>query len=244
MKLGNDEGIAKLFFELASENRLGILNELQTKTLKMQEIARKLDVTATEALRQLQRLSVAQLVQRQSDGSYATTHYGKLVLQLSSSIEFTSRYKDYFSTHDIMQLPYQFLNRIGELSQATFVMDTIENLNWGQRLYTEAEQYTWGLAEGIIPESMGPIMDEKTSAGLDIRMLVPKTFVMPPATEQNIEVRGLSDIPASIALTEKGAIICFRFIEGRLDYAGFSGTDPVFVNWVRDLFLYYWDKGK
>ncbi|MBA7593015.1 hypothetical protein ES708_35224 [subsurface metagenome] len=143
-----------------------------------------------------------------------------------------------------MRLPYQFVNRIGELSKANLVLDTIENLNWGQRLYSEAEQYTWGLAEGIIPESMNPIMDEKVRVGLDIRMLVPKTFVIPPVTEQNIEVRGLSDVPVSIALTEKGAIVCFRFIEGRLDYAGFSGKDPVFLNWARDLFLYYWDIGK
>jgi predicted transcriptional regulator len=29
-----------------------------------------------------------------------------------------------------------------------------------------------------------------------------------------------------------------------MDYAAFYGTDPKFVNWARELFLYYWDKGK
>ena len=53
-KLENDEGVEKLFFELASESRLSILRELQIENLKMQEIARRLDVTATEAFRQLQ----------------------------------------------------------------------------------------------------------------------------------------------------------------------------------------------
>jgi predicted transcriptional regulator len=28
-----------------------------------------------------------------------------------------------------------------------------------------------------------------------------------------------------------------------LDYAGFSGTDPLFLRWARDLFLYYWEEG-
>jgi len=242
--LGKDEGIEKLYFELASENRLAILKTLQTDTQKMQAIARLLDVTPTEALRQLQRLSNAGLVQRQPDGAYTTTQYGKLVMQFTSSIELISRHKEYFSTHDIMRLPYQFLNRIGELSQADLVMDTIENLNRGQRLYAEAEQYAWGLAEGIIPESIGPIIDEKKNRGLEIRMLVPDTFQIPTAAEPNVKTRGLPDLPLSIALTEKGAIVCFRFNEGRLDYAGFSGNDPIFLNWAKDLFLYYWERGK
>jgi len=28
-----------------------------------------------------------------------------------------------------------------------------------------------------------------------------------------------------------------------MDYAGFFGKDPTFLNWVKELFLYYWDKG-
>ncbi len=239
-----DEGIEKLFFELASENRLGILNELQMHTHKLQEISHILDVTATEALRQVQRLCDAELIKKQSDGTYTTTQFGRLVMQLSSPLEFISKHKQYFSTHDIMCLPYQFINRIGELSHSTLVMATIENLNRGQRLFTKAEQYAWGLAEGIIPEPMGPIMDEKQHQGLDIKMLVPNTFPIPAMTESNVEVRSLTDLPLTIALSDKGALVCFRFIEGRIDYAGFSGNDPTFMNWARDLFLYYWEKAK
>ena len=160
-----------MFFELASEKRLGILNELQTTLLKTQDIARKLDVTPTEALRQLQRLSDAGLVQRQPDGTYATSHFGKLVLQLSSSLDFISRHREYFSTHDILKLPPQFVNRIGELSKADLIMDTIESINIGQRIMIEATQYAWGIAEGNIPELMGPIMDEKIQKGFHIKML-------------------------------------------------------------------------
>jgi len=52
-------GLEKLFFELASESRLGILTELQKHDAKMPEIARKLDLTNTETFRQLQRLNEA-----------------------------------------------------------------------------------------------------------------------------------------------------------------------------------------
>ncbi|HVP93115.1 MAG TPA: hypothetical protein VMS94_05185 [Acidobacteriota bacterium] len=244
----NGEGIEKLFFELASESRLNILRELRKENLKMQEIARRLDVTATEAFRQLERLSAALLVQRQPDGTFALAEYGKLVLQLSSSLEFVSKHKDYLSTHDMMRLPLQFVNRLGELSQTNLMMDAIESLNKSERALTEAEQYGWGIAEGTIPEHMGPIMNERIQKGLKLKLLIPENRlsanVSPPAIAKNLEIRGLSDLPAIVVLTEKEAGVCFRQVGGRVDYAGFFGKDPMFLNWVKDLFLYYWDKGK
>lgn len=29
-----------------------------------------------------------------------------------------------------------------------------------------------------------------------------------------------------------------------MDYAGFFGSDQIFHDWVRDLFLYYWNRAK
>ena len=242
------EGVEKLFFELASESRLSILRELQTKNLRMQEIARRLDVTATEAFRQLERLSAALLVQRQPDGTFAIAEYGKLVLQLSSSFEFVSRHKDYFSTHDIMRLPIQFANRIGELSQASFVMDTVESLNRSMRAFTVAEEYGSGIAEGTVPENMGPVMSERIQKGVKLRFLLPENRLQADAGSsavvKNFEMRTLTDLPALVVLTEKEGGVCFRQVGGKVDYAGLFGKDPTFLNWVRDLFLYYWEKGK
>ncbi len=241
----NQEGLAKLFFELASDSRLGILHELQSENLKMQEIARRLDVTATEAFRQLERLSAALLVQRQPEGSYAITLYGKLVLQLASPLDFVSKHKEYFSTHDLSPLPYQFINRLGELSQATHITNTMESLNKGQRMFIEAEQYGLGLAEGVVPELMGPVMDKKIQEGLRFKFLIPESRLPPNSLGiANMEMRGLTDIPFIIAVTEKEALTCFRSIEGRMDYAAFHGKDPIFHTWAKDLFLYYWEKGK
>ena len=39
----------------------------------MQDLARKLDLTATEATRQLQRLSQVKLIERTPEGTYSTT---------------------------------------------------------------------------------------------------------------------------------------------------------------------------
>jgi len=238
-----DSGLEKLFFELASETRLGILQELQKENLKMQEIARRLDVTATEAFRQLERLSAASLVQRQPDGTFALAEYGKLVLQISTSLDFISKHKKYFSTHDLMRLPSQFVNRLGELAGAELEMDSIKNLNFGAQAFAEAKQYTWGIAEGTLPEHMIPIMNQRVKQGIQMKMLISKER-LPSETPKNVEIIGLSELPAIVALTEKAASICFMQLGGRIDYAGFLGTDPAFHNWVKDLFLYYWEKGK
>ena len=78
--MDDQEGLDKLFFELASESRLGMLNELSKQDGKMREIARKLELTTTEAFRQLQRLTEALLVQKKPEGTYSITEYGLLVL--------------------------------------------------------------------------------------------------------------------------------------------------------------------
>jgi predicted transcriptional regulator len=61
---------------------------------------------------------------------------------------------------------------------------------------------------------------------------------------RNIELRGFSNAPATFMLTEKEAGIGFRIIGGKVDYAGFMGKDPVFRDWVKDLFDYYWDEAR
>ncbi len=241
----NQVELAKLFFELASDSRLSILDGLQGEALKMQEIARRLDVTATEAFRQLERLSEALLVVRQPEGTYTITAYGKLVLQLSSPLGFLLKHREYFSTHDIARLPYQLVNRLGELSQVALIADTMESLNKAQRLFIEMKQFGWGMAEGVIPELMGPVMDQQVIKGIKMRFLIPEIKLPPsPPDAENVEIRGLPEIPVVIAINEKEALLCLRTIDGKIDYSAFYGTDPVFLGWIKDLFLYYWERGK
>jgi predicted transcriptional regulator len=239
IELESTETVDKLFFELASETRLSILRELQTKNLKMQELARHLDITATDAFRQLERLSSALLVQRQPDGAYALTQYGKLELHIASSIEFVLKNKQYFLTHDIWQLPPKFINRIGELSQATLRMGLVESTFRSSQMIGEAKKLMWAIS----PEPLMITFDELSKqipAGAEYRILSPQS----PAKFHNLENRTLAFCPAICALTENGAALCFRFVDGRLDYAGFLGNDDVFRQWVKDLFLYYWEWGK
>ena len=241
------EGIERLLFDLASESRLGILRELKDKNLKMNELGRKLDLTATEAFRQLQRLSEAKLIQKLPEGTYELTQIGKLTLQLLPSLEFIFKHKEYFLNHDIWRLPYSFVNRIGELSKGTLSMDTIENMNKAAHIVNEAEKYVWGIGDKAL-ESIGPAMAEGIAKGVKFRFMFHESLLSkykPVSGEaQFMEKRTLTEIPGMIFCTEKEAGICLPLTEGRMDYAGFFSKDQMFVNWTGDLFQYYWDRGK
>jgi len=245
--LENPAGIESLFFELASDSRLGILRQLNEKNWKMNDLARKLDLTTTETFRQLQRLSESLLVKKQLDATYTISLYGALVLQLTPSLEFVFKHKEYFSTHDLRPLPYQFINRIGELSKADLRMNIMENINTSERITREAQEYMWG-GGAEEPLNIGSIINEKILKGVKFRFLFPEKFIPKqspsPEKARSVKLRIMDDIPVNFVLTEKEAGISFNLAGGRADYAGFVSKDPVFLNWIKDLFLYYWKKGK
>lgn len=246
LDLENQERVERLYFELASESRLSILKELSRQNGKMREIAQKLDLTTTEAFRQLQRLNDALLVQKKPEGTYGITEYGLLVLQFSTFFEFIQNHRQYFSTHNIRKLPYQFLNRIGELSQANLKTNIMENINAAERRTREAEKYMWG-GGAEQPLNVRNALQEGISKGVKYKFLFPKQFIPKeltiPGLAQAAELRSIEDLPFNVTMNEKEAGISFQLADGRVDYVSFVGKDPVFVNYVKDLFQYYWDKG-
>jgi len=245
--LEDQTGAESLFFELASQNRMGILRELQSKPQRMQELARKLDLTDTEAFRQLHRLTEASLVQKQSDGAYTISQYGKLVLQLSRPLEFAYRNRQCFLTRDVWRLPVEFIDRLGELSEAKLSMDMVDMLNISEQGVFEAEEYIWAM--GSTP--LGPVsskVKERVSKGVKLRLLIPESLresykdirVVPDI----IEKRTLPTVPINMVCTEKAAGVSLLSIDGRPDAALFFGRGEVFQKWAKDLFLYYWNQGK
>jgi predicted transcriptional regulator len=213
----------------------------------MNDIARKLDLSATEACRQLQRLCEARLVERQPEGTYALTEYCKLVLQLSPALEFVYNYKGYFLTRDIWRIPYEFLNRIGELSAASLCINVADSINHAEKMVKEAEEYVWTLRDKSL-DAMKPIMLERYGKNVKSFKFMSaentQSSYKPSQGRPEVEERTLTKIPAIIVCTEKEAAVCLLSAEGRADYAGFFGTDPMFRKWVNDLLLHLWNNGK
>jgi hypothetical protein len=126
-------------------------------------------------------------------------------------------------------------------------MDTIETMNRAVHLFSEAEKYAWAMGEKLF-EPLGPAITDQIAKGVEFRFMGCESrlpnFIRVPGAAPHVELRTLTDVPITIVCTEKEALICLPLTEGRMDYAAFFGKDQMFVNWARELFLYYWDKGK
>jgi predicted transcriptional regulator len=240
----NQEGLEKLFFELASESRLGILMELQVNRLRMQEIARRLNLTDTETCRQLQRLRDALMVSKQPEGTYHITNFGKLVLEFFPSLEFAFKYKKYFFDHDLSRIPYEFVNRLGELSSCEFYEGVLVSLNRIRQIVFGAEEFIWVIGDQI-DSSHVPVTNEKVRRGLKFRFIMQQDLAKAVEDSENLKERKYVErISAAVLINEKEAFVALRGINGIIDYSGFYSTDEKFRKWCRDLFMYYWERAE
>ncbi len=241
------ERLDLLFFELASEDRLNILREVNKNSLKMQDVARKLDLTATEASRQLQRMARANLVRKAPDGSYATTCYGKALLVLSSSLDFLFKNKEYFTERDVLRLPLQFVYRLGELSEGQLFTELNEVMLRWEELIKAGEERLWVMIPQAMP-SLSQLARQRMLQGVKIKAInneqLSETSLKYMLTGKDIERRCFPEVPVYILMTEKEASICIPLSGQQMDVATFFGKDPSFMKWVNDLYLYYWEQAK
>lgn len=244
------EKLCKLLFELSSSERMSIMLEIQKKKLKLSHISKNLDLAVTEASRHLQRLSEARLVEKDVEGTYRLTPFGELTLSLLSGLDFISRNRDYFMEYDISPLPYEFINRIGELAGGELGVDIFKNIHDVEIMLQEAQEYVWILSDQILM-STAPILVEKVKSGVEYRIILPKDLVPPTdykhvalSSVKGVQRKVLPKVDVVIVITEKVATVCLPNQRGKIDYIGFGGSDPKFHKWCKDLYLHHWEKAK
>ena len=114
----NPEQLCDFYFELSNEDRLRILNLLTKKPMKLTNLAKSLDISNQECSRHLQRLTEADIIDKNTEGNYELTNYGSISLILQENQRFITEYREYFNEHNVLGLPREYLSRIGELSMA------------------------------------------------------------------------------------------------------------------------------
>ena len=242
----NQKGLDELFFELASESRLAVLMELQKNDSKMPEIARKLNLTHTETFRQLQRLSEALLVGKKPDGSYAITQNGKLLMEFSHSFEFVLKFRQLILTRDLWRIPYQFIDRLGELSEANLITDVAETVNVVENIILGAQKFLWCMGRRPI-RSLSEDAGKPVEKGVPLKVLfdeASKEYYQEYIENKCFEKRVIPTIPAVMVISEKYATINLLPLDNRQDMKTLYGQDPKILKWASDLFLYYWEQGK
>jgi predicted transcriptional regulator len=240
------ENLCDLLFEFSSPERMRIMKSLLAERLRLSHVSKKLDMTVTEASRHLQRLSEIQLIEKDVDGAFSPTPYGKVAEKLLSSLDLISNYRQYFLEHDVLRLPDELISRINELSLATLNTDVVRVLAHVDVMFQEAEEYMWVMSYAHSLPSTIPIVEERLQNGVILLRIFPEEIIPPIGEAETIAgpCRTLPEVDVRIMLTEKEAMCSLPSIDGRQDYASFIGKDPRFHRWCRDLYLHYWEKAK
>jgi predicted transcriptional regulator len=239
------ENLCDLLFELSSAERMNMLNCLRDERLKLSHLAKRLDMTVTETSRHLQRLSDADIVARDADGTYSLTALGGLVLQLLGGLSFVSDHGHYFNGHSMSSLPPGFIHRLGELAGSRLDEDTVKVFEHARNMLLGAEEYIWVQSYQHLLWN-NPIILEKMRGGVDFRFILPSDVEPPPEYKPDpatmSRTRTLDRVEVRVALTEKEASLSFPRTDGSVDYAAFISGDPGFRTWCRDLFMHFWEK--
>jgi predicted transcriptional regulator len=244
------EGLGELLFDLSSIDRVTLLREIEKERLRLSQLATRLSATVQETSRHLTRLSHAGLISKDSEGLYFLTAYGKAILRLLPSMDFLSRHRKYFTSHDITSLPPSFLERIGELSESAYAEKLGGILDHTRQVMNGAKEFVWLMADQILnidPSSEQSLIQHKIA----VRAIIPATELSSPQLStnitlpQNMEVRLTDQVRAGIAMNETLAGVVFPELSGRVDFScGFAGTSQSVYGWCRDLFLYHWEHSK
>ncbi|MDE1843567.1 MAG: ArsR family transcriptional regulator, partial [Thaumarchaeota archaeon] len=141
--MGEYEEIASRFAELSGEQRLEILLKLLDRQTKISAIAKELKATVPEVYRNFERLASADLISKNSDGSYSITPMGRILGTQISTINFLLRNKKYFKNHDFEQLPAKFIHRIGALEKGEQVSGFVKVQERCKETYENSEQYIY-----------------------------------------------------------------------------------------------------
>jgi len=244
----DEDRLSDIHFILSSADRRRIIEELLTQNLKLNEVAKTLDITATEAFRQLQRLTDAGLLEKTSEGKFRSTPYARLILESSSAMYFLSKHREYFMAHDTSLIPPQFRARFGELSKTVLLTEAVVNLNTGTEVFKNAEKRIDAMNNQHLRHN-AQILRQQSLKGVKVRSLLQENMIETikedlVEVEQSWEMRTIPRICAIVILTEKIMGIALPKLDGKMDYQVFEGKDPESIKWAGDLFEDQWNKAK
>ncbi|HEX9341339.1 MAG TPA: ArsR family transcriptional regulator [Thermoplasmata archaeon] len=246
--MGSNE-LARHLFEIASDERLGILSAIAEKPLKHAQIARHLDLTGSETTRHLTRLVSVGLVSKNPRSEYGPTNLARLLSVGIPFFDFLATHRDFLLSHDVLVLPREFVERLGALSQGSFTSGTYKVVAFQEQSLRAVKRRTWVMSEHAFEQGI-PILQEKASSGADVRVIRPRggfEEVVPALSgaSRNYPVRLLDETRIFLAVLDDIAGVCFPALDGKVDMSTMLLLqDPSGYRWAADLFLYFWERAR
>lgn len=249
------ESLADEFLEIASEQRLNIIINLNKEKLNLSGLAKRLDATAAEVHRNLGRLQKAGIIKKDADGNYELTIYGKTLYTQIPTLEFMRKYK-YFESHDSPILPLKYVQRIGSLSDSEFINGYVKVIEKWEAIYKNAKEYISNiLIEVPYNEKLLKTLEDKLSHKIRISSIFSDTAIISRERQDllakfdfsrfvkdgMLERKMKKDVKIAVVLNEKEAGLSFPTIDGEPDMSKmFYSSSESFHEWCFDFFNDSW----
>jgi predicted transcriptional regulator len=252
----NPEITANDILELSSKQRLAILSLLNEKSMTVSAIAKELNATVPEVFRNFERLTKAELIEKNTEGQFILTTYGKLVCIQIRSLEFMAENKKYFKKHDFGDLPDKFIQRISALNSGKHIVGFVKVMEQWNDVYKNATKYIFNiLSEVSYNSDLIKTLVEKLEKNIIVHSIFSESTIIPQERKKtlekinfkkfiqngNLERKMRKNIKISVLLNEKEACIMFPNINEETDLREmFYSDDPVFHEWCLDYFEFCW----
>jgi len=205
-------------------------------------------MTPTEAVRQLQRLTEAGLLEKTPEGKYRPTSYAKLMLDTSVPLDLIAKFRKFFLAHDASLLPSEYRARLGELSEVKLMATTTEIFNNTTKMIKNARERIDATVE-VGFEVHLQMMRQRLQEGVKVRWLIQESFLpkakpMLRSEKQIPEMKTTPRLSGHIYVTDKAAAITLRRNDGTMSLSSLFSEDSTFLKWAGDLFKFEWEKAK
>ncbi len=250
------ENFYNLLFELSNEVRHRILLMLQKKAMRITEITKKQDLTHPEMRRHLTRLRKIGLIRRDVEGYYHLTPYGETSILLLKELGFLAANSRYFEDHSLSGTPIEFLKRIGDLGDCTYLSNAMDFLRCTENLFKQSKEHVWILVDQFPMNSL-PTIVATINRGVRFRIIEPKERMLNPnfdamTSEETqalsltrraplVEQRMLEGVNLLLYLSDSSFVLAFPTVDDQPDFKGFTSTHDSALNWCRELYKFYWD---
>ena len=256
------ESLCNLLFELSNEDRLRILIQLEREPMNVTKLSKELSLSIQECSRHVSRLDEVGLTKKDVDGNLHLTPYGELSLRQLQGQMFTAKHREYFTSHTLARLPSEFVDRIGELADSTYIDHVMVAVHNVEKTLREAEEYLCDINVPYIASAF-TLIRAAFERGVKSRFIHTKDLVVPPSmreahtrawTDQTItrftvsgvyEEKVMDKADLVLYMSEKEVtILAFPLQDGSFDFLGFTSKDQRAHKWCHDTFEYYWERAK
>jgi predicted transcriptional regulator len=258
------ENTEQTFVELASEQRLSILFRLTEEDTKLSQLAKDLGVTMQEVHRNVNRLMEVGLIKKNSGGMFSLTTFGNTIIKQIPAYDFLSRNKEYFSDHNLGEIPMKFVHRIGALNNSEYLAGMVAVIERWKQLYNDSSEYIYGMVPQIPLELIESVIPKVKNEGVKFNYILPQKAIVPKKRTQLLTQSGFYDllkmekkvvdrrmvdrVHVAVVLNENQATVMFPTVKDKIvadmNSMFYSRDDSLFHEWCLDYFRYCWYNSK